>query len=286
MRFAPLLAVAQGTYTVLTIGDSWGDTGPTYKIIKDVFDKNGVAVESKNRAIGGTTACEWASKTKSDKTSTTFKAGEALINAAEEEFGESGPDFVWYTLGGNDLAFDGDKASCLKNAKTDDEAKVCMKTSSDKAKACTEQLLEPFFAKFPNSKLMQCNYDVPCENKLCHSIIDGSFMGGAYCNGNKRCDNELGVYWSSIYVGQLKKQYAEPQYTGLDIFGTVQAANGVPNAAPGKPNLDEDSGECGITKEILCIHPAYGTKMASAIGDQFWLQFFSKHVSTSNITTV
>merc|ERR1712228_384056 len=213
-----------------------------------------------------------------------FKAGEALINAAEEEFGENGPDFVWYTLGGNDLAFDGDKASCLKSAKNDTEAKVCMKTASDKAKACTHQLLDPFFAKFPNSKLMQCNYDVPCENKLCHSIITGSFMGGAYCNGNKRCDNELGVYWSSVYVEQLRKEYSEPHYTGLNIFGTVQAANGVPNAAPGKPNLDEDSGECGITKEILCIHPAYGTKMASAIGDQFWEQFFSKHVSSGNFS--
>lgn len=59
-QFVPLLALAEGTYTVLTIGDSWGDTGPTYKIIKDVFDKHGVAVDSKNRAIAGTTACGWA----------------------------------------------------------------------------------------------------------------------------------------------------------------------------------------------------------------------------------
>ena len=57
-----------------------------------------------------------------------------------------------------------DKASCLKAAKNDDEAKTCMKASSDKAKACTESLLEPFFKRFPNSKPMQCNYDVPCEN--------------------------------------------------------------------------------------------------------------------------
>merc|ERR1712232_383415 len=99
--------------------------GPTYKIIKDVFDKNGVAVDSKNRAIGGTTACEWAGKTKSDKTKTTFSAGQALVNAAEEEFGEDGPDFVWYTLGGNDMADSSEHHSCLKKAKSDRSSGVC-----------------------------------------------------------------------------------------------------------------------------------------------------------------
>lgn len=282
-RFAPLAAVASGTYTVLTIGDSWGDTGPTYRIIKDQFDKNGVEVDSKNRAIAGTTACGWASKTKSDKSKTTFAAGQALVNAAEEEFGEQGPDFVWYTLGGNDLAGDGDKANCLKKASNDDEAKVCMKTSSDKALACTQQLMEPFFAKFPNSKLMQMNYDLPCENKICHSIIDGGFLGGDYCNGDKFCDNTMGLYWSSIYVQQLRTIYPEPQYTGLDLFGTVQQANGIEGASPGHPNLHEDSGDCGITHEILCIHPAYGTKMATALGDQFWSQWLSKHVSLPSV---
>jgi len=52
----------------------------------------------------------------------------------------------------------------------------------------------------------------------------------------------------------------------------VQAANNVPDAAPGKPNLQYDSGDCAITHELLCIHPAHGTKMATAIGDQFWDQ--------------
>jgi len=293
MRFALLSAVAEGTYTVMTFGDSWGDTGPTYKVIADAFEKNGVAVNSKNRAVGGTRACQWASETVSRKNKkTTFKAGEALAVAAEEEFGAQGPDFVWYTLGGNDLAFDNEKSACLKKVQkyqgdlVSDEAKACMKESSDQAMSCTEQLMEPFFKKFPNSKLMQCNYDVPCNSKLCHSIVDGSFMGGDYCGGDKYCDNQMGVYWSEIYVKELRKKYTEPQYTGLDIFGTVQAANGIADAAPGKPNLQYDSGDCGVTHELLCIHPAYGTKMATAIGDQFWDQFFSKHVSANNITTV
>jgi len=256
-------------------------------VIKDQFDKHGVDVTSKSVAVAGTTACEWAAKTKSDKSRATFAAGQAMVNAAEEEFGEQGPDFVWYTLGGNDLSGDSDKASCLKVATNDDEAKLCIKTSSDKAMACTEELFKPFFAKFPNAKLMQNNYDIPCESKLCHSIIDGSFLGGDYCNGDKFCDNTLGAYWSTVYVQELRKKYAEPQYTGLDIFGTVQAANGVSGASPGNPNLHEDSGDCGITHEILCIHPAYGTTMATAIGEQFWEKWLSKHVSAdSNLTSV
>merc|ERR1711988_1697937 len=120
-----------GTHTVLTFGDSWGDTGPTYKIIKQAFDKRSVPVDSKNRAIGGTTACGWASETKSRKTSATF---------------------VWYTLGGNDMADSNEHHECLKKANTESDAQACVKAASDVAKACTEQLLEPFFKKFPKSK--------------------------------------------------------------------------------------------------------------------------------------
>jgi len=283
MRFAPLVAVANGTYTVLTVGDSWGDTGPTFYIIEDAFEKNGVAVNSKNRAIGGTTACGWASQTKSHKSNTTFPAGQALVNAAEEEFGDEGPDFLWYTLGGNYMAFDEVKETCLKAARNEVEARVCVKTASDKAKVCTKQLLDPFFARFPNSKVLQINYDVPCENLICESLISGRFLGGAYCKGNKTCHNLMGIYWSSVYVEQLQKEYSQPQYTGLNIMGTVQQANGIAGASPGNLVLSRGSGECSVTKEILCIHPAYGTPMATAIGDQFWSQFFSKYVVSSAV---
>jgi hypothetical protein len=289
LRVASILAIAEGTHTVLTFGDSWGDTGPTYRIIKQAFDKRGVAVDSKNRAIGGTTACGWASETKSRKTGTKFAKGQALVNAAEEEFGTEGPEFVWYTLGGNDMADSSAQHACLKKAKSDTEAQACVKAASDVAKACTQSLLEPFFAKFPKSKVLQINYDVPCESALCDSTVVNNFMGGAYCKSDKLCQNTLGIYWSSVYVETLQKEYSQShpgQYTGLNIFGTVQQANGIEGASPGHPVLDQDAGDCKVLDEILCIHPTYGTKMATAIGEQFWLQFFSKYVSTANATVV
>jgi hypothetical protein len=288
LRLAPILAVAEGTYTVLTFGDSWGDTGPTYRIIKQAFDKRSVPVDSKNRAVAGTTACGWASETKSRKTGATFAKGQALVNAAEEEFGDEGPDFLWYTLGGNDMADSSEQHECLKKATNDAEAQACVKAASDVAKACTQQLLEPYFKRFPKSKVLQINYDVPCESALCDSTVVNNFMGGAYCKSDKLCQNQLGVYWASVYVEQLQKDYASlnGQYTGLNIFGTVQQANGIPGAAPGQPVMDQDAGDCKVLDEILCIHPTYGTKMATAIGEQFWLQFFSKHVTVGNTTMV
>ena len=79
----------------------------------------------------------------------------------------------------------------------------------------------------------------------------------------------------------LQKTYAQPQYTGLNIFGTAQEVNGNTQASPRFPDLDSDAGDCGITSNIMCIHPAYGTKMSTAIGEQFWKQFFGKHVTAS-----
>jgi hypothetical protein len=269
--------VAQSGSSVLVIGDSWGDTGPTYQVIGDAFKANGVVANVSNRAIGGTTACQWAAKTKSDKTNAEFNAGQALINAAQEEFGADGPEFVWYTLGGNDLAFDDTYHSCLSAASSTEDAHACVKASSDKAKACTKQLFDPFFAAFPKMKLMQCNYDVPCESLLCDAIIVNDFLGGNFCKGNKLCMNSLAVYWAEIYTKQLQKEYAQPQYTALDIFGTVQQANGISGASPGNPVLNQDSGSCG--EEVLCIHPKYGSKMATAVGNVFWDMFFSKYVS-------
>lgn len=282
----PLLAVAEGKYTVLTVGDSWGDTGPTYKIIGDAFDKRSVPVDNKNRAVGGTTACGWADMTKSKKTGTKFAKGQAVVNAIEEEFGSTGPDFLWYTLGGNDMADNNEHHACLEKAKSDSDAQKCVKTCSDIAKKCTKSLLDPVFAKFPNTKVLQINYDVPCESALCESLIVNSFMGGKYCNGDKHCQNSLGVYWSSVYVEQLQKEYADKPYTGLNIFGTVQQANGISGASPGHPVLEKDAGDCKVAHNILCIHPAHGTPMATAIGEQFWIQFFSKYVTTGNSTMV
>ena len=81
---------------VLVFGDSYGAVGPTYHVIQDVFKKYGVNVSVKSSAIGGTSACQWAY----------WDNGTSLASEARKKFPDGGPDFVWYTLGGNDLAQD------------------------------------------------------------------------------------------------------------------------------------------------------------------------------------
>jgi len=165
-----LLAVVEGTHTVLTVGDSWGDTGPTYRIIEQAFDKRDVAVDSKNRAIGGTTACQWASWTESKKTKATFAKGQALVNAAEEEFGDAGPEFLWYTLGANDMGQSDSLHACLKEAATESDAQVCVKAASDTAKASPRSCWILSSSDSPTQKscksIMMCHVKVLCVMPL------------------------------------------------------------------------------------------------------------------------
>ena len=75
-------------------GDSQGDVGPTYKVVEDQLKKYGRAGTVVNAAIGGTLSCGWA------------KDPDAVAKAATRAFGILGPDLVWLTVGGNDMAAD------------------------------------------------------------------------------------------------------------------------------------------------------------------------------------
>merc|ERR1712224_419769 len=75
---------------------------------------------------------------------------------------------------------------------------------------------------FPKSQVMECNYDVPCENILCRGFDEGYL--GNYCGSNITCMNSMALVFQDEYVGRLRKMYNEPQYTGLLIGGAVQKA--------------------------------------------------------------
>lgn len=257
--------------TVLVFGDSWGDTGPTYKAISDTFTHHGVKGTVKSSAVGGTTACGWA------------KDPQAMVKAAKKKFPnlKDGPDFVWYTAGGNDLIDDRTFHSCTKNAKSLEEAKKCYAAATDIAIQCTKTMFDAYWKEFPKSQIMECNYDVPCENILCRGFDEGYL--GNYCGSNITCLNEMGVTFQDEYVGRLRKMYSEPQYTGLLIGGAVQKAAGIPGAEVGKPVLDK-SGPCNM--EVICVHPKYGTKAGTAIGEAFYDLFFSKYVTKGNESVV
>ena len=49
-----------GSLNVLVFGDSQGDTGPTWKALRDVLYKQKVKATVINKSIGGTKACAWA----------------------------------------------------------------------------------------------------------------------------------------------------------------------------------------------------------------------------------
>ncbi len=266
-----IASAASADNTVLVFGDSWGDTGPTYKEIQDTFTRHGVKGTVESAAKGGTTACGWA------------KDPQALVKAAKNKFPNSkdGPDFVWYTAGGNDLIDDSTFHSCTKNAKSMDEAKKCYGAATDIAIACTKTMFDEYWKVFPKSQIMECNYDIPCENILCRGFDEGYL--GNYCGSNITCLNEMGLVFQDQYVGRLRQVYSEPQYTGLLIGGTVQKAAGIPGADVGKPVLDK-SGPCDM--EVLCVHPKYGSKAGTAVGEAFYDLFFSKYVTKGNETVV
>jgi hypothetical protein len=238
-------------------------------VIKDAFRKNGVPVTVKSAAIGGTTACQWAVD------------GNAMVQAAKVQFpdlSEDGPDFVWYTAGGNDMIDDNTFGSCTKNAKSLEEAEKCTDAATNKAKTCTEKLFDNYWKAFPKSQVMQCNYDVPCENAGCRGM-DAGYLG-AYCGSNITCLNNMAVHWVSDYIGALSKKYPEPQYTAVHIEGIGQKVEGDVKADLGVPDLDR-SGVCD--RMLACVHPVYGSKYATAIGDAFWNLFFSKYTKKDDI---
>ena len=78
-----------------------------------------------------------------------------------------------------------------------------------------------------------------------------------------------------MLVGTTQRRFPAPQYTGLNILGTVQAAGGVPGAATGQPNMSVGS-PCELMHS--CVHPEHGKAGATAIGDAFWRLFFAKYL--------
>lgn len=250
--------------TVLVFGDSWGDTGPTYHEVQDTLDRHAFPAIVRSAAVGGTTACGWAAQDN----------GTALVQKARSLFPDAhdGPDYLWYTLGGNDIAFDKPMRACAKEAKTFEDMTECVHAASARAKKCTESLLDNFWKEFPKSHVMQSGYDLPCENWWCDLTMTGSYDAG-WCGSNNTCLNSLIERFHHFYVGELSQKYAQQPYAGLNILGTAQKAGGIPGADVGHPDLTQGS---PCQWETLCVHPKYGTPAATAVGEAFWSLYFSK----------
>lgn len=64
---------------------------------------------------------------------------------------------------------DGDYVECSKAAKSFADQLACMDAINKKIMKCTETLFQHYWKAFPGSKIMQCNYDFPCEKPPPHA---------------------------------------------------------------------------------------------------------------------
>ena len=217
-----LPSLAEVELKVLVFGDSQGDTGPTYHAMQDVLDRHKTKATVINKSVGGTKACQWA------------KDPEAIVKAAQEAFPGSEPDLVWYTAGANDLAENKQYHSCLSKATNEQDAAACISQANNEMMNCTETLLQNLWTAYPNVKVGQYNYDVPCLDGDCLSAA-AEFLGGDYCLNSaepKVCLGKALMYWQTIYVDALQQKYPQPRYTGMNVLGTVQKVSSVPCVAP------------------------------------------------------
>lgn len=265
--FLSSLSLAAAKLNVLVFGDSFGDTGPTYQVLQDMFHMHGIDASVQSSAIGGTSACHWAA----------LEHGTEMVQQTNKLFpnATNGPDYVWYTLGANDQWQDGEFQSCLRNAKgkSYDEALACCRNESDRITGCTTKMLDIFWLAYPQAKVLQTGYDVPCENVLCQQV-DRVFYR-AYCGGNITCANHMGYDIESYHMSQLEQIYADKPYSSRSFIGAAQASAGIKGAAAGRPVWDKGA-KCSYTTS--CAHPKYGTPAGDAWRDAFWDLYFSKEL--------
>eukprot|EP00927_Polykrikos_kofoidii_P077481 TRINITY_DN74418_c0_g1_i1.p1 TRINITY_DN74418_c0_g1~~TRINITY_DN74418_c0_g1_i1.p1 ORF type:complete len:278 (-),score=48.75 TRINITY_DN74418_c0_g1_i1:508-1341(-) len=265
------LTVTAAKVNVLVFGDSFGDTGPTYKVLQDMFDMHGIDADVQSSAIGGTAACQWAMQ----------DGGMEMVEQTQKLFPDvvNGPDYVWYTMGANDQWQDGDFQSCLKSkkGKSYEEALECSRAESDHIMECTTKMLDNFWQAYPNAKVLQTGYDIPCENLLCKDTFD-RFFYSAYCGNNVTCANHMGYDFQTHHMAQLQQKYADKPYNSRSFIGAAQVAAGVTGAAVGSPVWDKGA-KCSYT--TMCVHPKYGSPAGDAWRDAFWDLFFSQEFAAA-----
>jgi len=254
---ALLLHHQNSNVNVLAFGDSWVSKGPSWLMLVDMFAFHGVAATVRSVAETGTRACQWA------------KVPNNLAKAAEKFFPSKGPDFVWYSLGVNDLK-DKDFITCTQATADNLEASLnCMRQKTMEINSCTKTLLSNLWEIYPNTKVLQCGYDLPCGMHECHP----RYQKRQYCGYNQTCLNEFIVHWQGMLLHQ-----EDPRYTGINILGALQVAAKVEGAQIGHPRLDEDS-PCNLMTE--CGHVMYQGFGSNFIGEVFWDLYFHGLVKSS-----
>jgi hypothetical protein len=227
LSFACSVVLSTGELNVLVVGDSFGDTGPTYRALDDAFLYNGVPATVKSTAVGGTTCCHWASQ----------ESGMKLVNDAKQEFPDAaeGPDYMWFTLGANDQWSDGDFQACLKSAHggSFQDALDCLPAEVERVSGCAQTLLENYWKVFPKSKVLFTGYDIPSFGLLCDPVTEAFF--GKFCGSDVSCSNQLEVEVQKRYSAALIQKFANYPFTAASFIGAAQKGSGIAGADVGTP---------------------------------------------------
>lgn len=240
---------------ILAFGDSWAEFGPSQQMLIDMFAANHIHADVKVVARSGTRACQWAINPDNLKLS------------VAQKFGKGGADFIWYSLGGNDL-LDPHYTICANLATSVESAKKCLADSTAFINSCTDVLLKPVWEAWPNTKVVQCGYDIECESRDCVPIVKVP-----YCGQDIHCRHYLLAEWQKM----LLERRLSGGYTGLNILGTLQMAGGMAGATPGSPILESGS-PCDMVAS--CVHPIAGSTGAKAIAQAFWDLYFRSSLAS------
>jgi hypothetical protein len=267
LSFGCCMALSAGELNVLVVGDSFGDTGPTYRALDDAFKNHGVPATVKSTAVGGTTCCNWAGQ----------ESGMKLVNDAKKEFPDAaeGPDYMWFTLGANDQWSDGDFQACLKNAHggSFQDALDCLPAEVERVSGCAQTLLENYWKVFPKSKVLFTGYDIPSFGLLCDPVTEAFF--GKFCGSDVSCSNQLEVEVQKQYSAALTQKFANYPFTAASFIGAAQKGSGIAGADVGTPVIAQ-----GVPEKYTawCVHPKYGTPAGDAWTVAFWDKYLKHEV--------
>jgi len=243
---------------VLVFGDGWGAFGPGWQMLQSMFQRHGAAADVKSAAVAGTSACQWATNPNN------------LAAAGENSFPGTGPDFVWLTLGGNDL-LGPTHQGCMRSASSFATAYLCALESAAATKSCNVQLLRSLYARFPRARVVQTGYDLPCSLGACYPS-----PSWPYCGSDVACANFLGKGWGEALLYPVEARFGGDRYTPLLLTGSVQQAS---NQTDGEPDLARGS-PCELM--VGCTHPLRGSRAAHHIGEMLWTQFFETRIRPSS----
>lgn len=232
---------------LIVFGDSWGTEGAA-SLQAVLGDQHGITID--NVAVSGSTAAEWAQQP----------------NFLRDTVAQN-PDakWVWITLGGND-------------AKNELPFGVTIPTVVEQCINNTQIILDPLFAAYPNIQVIQFGYDILTFSKgfLCPIFGEAIFPA---CQLNTTCINTQFTHLQTDYVEGMSKIYPNNHHS-VDLRGTMQAAEGIPGASIGHPNLAYYSPD--DLMQDNCIHP--NDKGFVYIFNALWDLYFSKAIAAEKAT--